>query len=138
MRSLPSLKFFLAALACAGIMFTTGLDQPAQAQNQSPSSETTSLIVMVKDSDSGNPIDQAHLTLQFVQPAGAAMFKKSKKVSYSAKTNMQGRYKFLNINKGEISLFVTAQGHQSFGKKYTLETENQVFEIKLKKPQPLI
>jgi hypothetical protein len=34
-------------------------------------------------------------------------------------------------------LTVTAPDHQSYGKELQLEKEDQVFEVKLKKPQPL-
>jgi hypothetical protein len=33
---------------------------------------------------------------------------------------------------------ITATAHQSYGKELQLDQDNQVFEIKLKKPQPLL
>jgi len=33
---------------------------------------------------------------------------------------------------------VTAERHQTFSKEFELEKENQVIEVKLKKPQPLL
>jgi len=138
MPSFQSPRLWWAPIVCAGLIFSTLRVQPAQTQQKGPSSGTTSLTIVVKDSETGNLIDQARLTLQFEEPGGPARFKKPKKLSYSAKTNAQGRYKFTNINKGQINLFVTADGHQSFGKVYTLENDNQVIEVKLKKPQPLL
>jgi hypothetical protein len=35
-------------------------------------------------------------------------------------------------------LIVTAEHHQSYGKEIELEEDNQVIEVKLKKPQPLL
>jgi hypothetical protein len=35
-------------------------------------------------------------------------------------------------------LIVTAERHQSFGQDFELEQDNQVIEVKLKKPQPLL
>jgi hypothetical protein len=35
-------------------------------------------------------------------------------------------------------LVVTAERHQSFGKEIEVEEDNQVIEVKLKKPQPLL
>jgi len=96
------------------------------------------MTVVVREADTGQPIFQAHLTLQFTEPGGAARFGKARKISYNAKTDSQGRYKFQGINKGTIVLTVTATGHQSYGKELQLEKDNQVFEVKLKKPQPLI
>ena len=71
-------------------------------------------------------------------PGGPGRFGKSQKITYGAKTDAQGRYKFMDINKGTIVLSVTATGHQAYGKELQLEKDNQVFEVKLKKPQPLI
>jgi Carboxypeptidase regulatory-like domain len=126
-------KHFMAAAVISLLVFA-GLSRPAYAQ----SDETANMLVVVKDSATGEPISQALITLQFKQPGGASRFGKSKKLSYSAKTDAQGRYKFTDINKGPIVLSVTADDHQSYGKQLRLEKDNQVFLVKLKKPQPLI
>jgi hypothetical protein len=97
------------------------------------SSPETSLTIVVKDADTGDPISQARLTLTFQQQA-----KLHRSISYSAKTNAQGRYRFTNIPKGTVVLVVTAEHHQSFGKEVEVEEDNQVIEVKLKKPQPLL
>jgi len=75
------------------------------------------------------------VTLQFTVPAAFGM---GKKHTYNAKADAQGRCKLFGINKGTIVLMVTAHEHQSFGKELQLDQDNQVFEVKLKKPQPLI
>ena len=62
----------------------------------------------------------------------------SKLTTYSAKTNVQGRYTFTNIPKGSIHLFVTADNHQSYGKELELEQDNQLIEVKLRRPQPIL
>ncbi len=98
----------------------------------------TSLNIMVKDAETDQPINQARLTLQFREPASMKKLKVSKMYSYSAKTNSQGRCKFSNIPKGTIRLVVTAEQHQTFGKEMELERDNQLIEVKLKKPQPLL
>jgi hypothetical protein len=103
--------------------------KPAQQQ---PIPEFT-LIVVVKEADTGDPISQARLTLTFHQPG-----RLHRAISYSAKTSPQGRYRFTNIPKGTVRLLVTADRHQSFGKEIELEEDNQVIEVKLKKPQPLL
>jgi len=89
-----------------------------------------SFSVEVKDSDTGEAISQARLTLTFKSG------KLHRTVSYGAKTNAQGRYRFTNIPKGTVHLFVTAEHRQSYGKELELEEDNQVIEVKLKKPQP--
>jgi len=136
MFSHHSSRFFLAGLVCS--LLCLGLIRPVRAQNQTPDKSPTNLIVEVKDSETGEPISQARLTLEFEQPGGRGRFGVPKKLVYSAKTNAQGRYKFTDINKGTIHLVVTADRHQSFGKEYELEHDNQVIEVRLKKPQPLL
>jgi hypothetical protein len=97
------------------------------------SSRETSLTIVVKEADTGDPISQARLTLTFHQPG-----KLHRSISYSAKTSAQGRYRFTNIPKGTVVLFVTADHHQSLGKEIEVEEDDQVIEVKLKKPQPLL
>jgi hypothetical protein len=110
----------------AASLVICGLCQPAQ---QPPTPEF-SFNVVVKEAETGDAISQARLTLTFNSG------KLHRQVSYGAKTNAQGRYRFTNIPKGTMHLFVTAEHHQSFGKEIELEEDNQEFEVKLKKPQP--
>jgi hypothetical protein len=138
MNSSQHTKLFAATWVVISFLFFTGLSHTALAQNEKSSEETTTMVVVVKEADTGEPISQARITLQFTQPGTAERFGKSKKLAYSAKTDAQGRCKLLEINKGPIVLTVTATGHQSYGKQLQLVKDNQVFEVKLKKPQPLI
>lgn len=100
--------------------------------------ERTTLHVVVKDSETEKPINQAKLTLQFREPGNKSNLKRSKVVAYSAKTNAQGQCRFVFIPKGSIHLIVTAERHQTFGEEYDLDQDNQVIEVKLKRPQPLL
>jgi hypothetical protein len=109
---------------------------PARAHAATP--ERTTVHVLVKDAASDQPIANARLTLQFREPAGEVRPSRSKVLSFSAKTNAQGRCKFSNIPKGTIHLIVTAERHQTFGQDFELEQDNQLIEVKLKKPQPLL
>ena len=95
----------------------------------------TSLNVLVKGAETDKPVFQARLTLQFRMPGN---LKRTKLVTYSAKTNNQGRYTFTNIPKGSIHLFVTADNHQSYGKEIDLEQDNQLVEVKLRGPQSVL
>lgn len=131
-------RHLMAAGIAAGFLFFAGPSRSVRAQSDQPSEETTNMVVVVKEYDSGQPISQALITLQFKEPGGASRFGKSKKLSYTSKTDGQGRCRFSEINKGPITLIVTADGHQSYGKDLRLEKDNQVFLVKLKKPQPLI
>lgn len=109
-----------------------------QVQARAKDAERTSVNVLVKDAETGQPIQQAHLTLLFREPGKRLKPKLPHHISYSAKTNPQGRCKFLNIPKGTIRLIVTADEHQAFGKDFELERDNQLIDVALKKPQPLL
>jgi hypothetical protein len=123
------LRFRSWILVGAAILLFCGVSEPAQQQ---PIPEF-SITIVVKEADTGDPISQARLTLTFRQPG-----KLHHTVSYGAKTNAQGRYRFTNIPKGTVRLSVTADRHQSYGKEIEVEEDNQVIEVKLKKPQPLL
>ncbi len=131
-------KLFVAAWVATSLLLFGGLSSSAHAQGAKPSTETTNMTVVVKEYDTGEPVSQAHVTLQFSIPHSQAIPRKAKQISYNAKTDPQGRCKLSGINKGPIVLTVTADGHQSYGKQLQLEKDNQVFEVRLKKPQPLI
>jgi len=124
----------ILGLCFAGLLFLLVFQPPAWGD----SPERTSVNVLVKDTASDQPIANARLTLQFREPGGNAPLAQSKKLSFSAKTNPHGRYKFTNIPKGTIHLIVTAERHQTFGRDFELEQDNQLIEVKLKKPQPLL
>jgi hypothetical protein len=101
--------------------------------------ERTNVTVVVKDAETGRPINQARLTLQF-RETGKFGIKPERphRLSYSAKTNPQGRYRFTDIPRGTIHLVVTAERHQTFGKEFEIDKANQLIEVALKKPQPLL
>ena len=123
------LRFRTWVFVGAAILLSCVVFKPATPD----SSQETSLTVVVKDADTGDPMSQARLTLTFHQQG-----KLHRSITYSAKTNAQGRYRFTNIPKGTVRLLVTAERHQSFGKEIEVEEDNQVIEVKLKKPQPLL
>ena len=102
------------------------------------SPERTDFTVVVKEAGTGEPIYQARLTLQFNESGSAVKLRRGKHYTYTAKTNAQGRYKFTGIPKGTIRLLVTADQHQSYGEELELTEDNQVIEITLRKPQPLL
>jgi len=135
MLSSQHTKFVVALWVAASLLLIASSTAPAQGAK--PNSATTNMTVTVRDSDTDQPISQAHITLQFTAPGGPSRFGKSQRISYNAKTDSQGRCKFMDINKGTIILTVTAPDHQTYGKELQLEKDNQVFEVKLKKPQPL-
>ena len=97
----------------------------------------TSVNILVTDAETGQPIYQAHLTLQF-EEQGRKVHVTPKILSYSAKTNAQGRYRFVDIPKGTIHVMVTAERHQSANKEFQVDRDNPLFEVKLRKPQDQI
>jgi len=113
---------------CAGIVILLSCGVCNAAQQQPVPG--FSLNVAVKDAETGDAISQASLTLTF--KAG----KLHRVVTYGAKTDAQGHYRYTNIPQGTVKLIVTAVRHQSFGKEIELEQDNQSIEVKLKKPQP--
>jgi hypothetical protein len=123
------LRFRTWVLVGAAILLCCVAFKPATPD----SSQETSLTIVVKEADTGDPISQARLTLTFQQQG-----RLHRTISYSAKTSAQGRYRFTNVPKGTVVLLVTAERHQSLGKEIEVEEDNQVIEVKLKKPQPLL
>jgi hypothetical protein len=100
--------------------------------------ELLSVNVLVKDAQGDQPVAFARLTLQYRKDGGTLKLGHGKTISLSAKTNLQGRYKFVNIPKGTIRLMVIADRRQTYGQEIELEEDNQVIEVKLRKPQELL
>jgi hypothetical protein len=96
--------------------------------------EQTTVHVLVKDAVTGDPIYQAHLTLQFRKPGG--FLRRSSVISYTSKTDKMGRGMFPFVPMGEITLMVTAPDHESFGKIFKVSKANQLIEVQLRKPKP--
>jgi uncharacterized GH25 family protein len=98
----------------------------------------TNIRIVVADWDTGKPIYQARLTLIFQEKSTTMKVKHSKPISFSAKTDLQGRYRFTDIPKGTVRLMVTAERHESYGKDIKIEKDNQEILVRMKKPQPQI
>jgi hypothetical protein len=131
---MPSDRSRITRLGLVGFGLAAGLLLCSISDLAAETNDVTTVNVLVKDAESNQPINQAHLTLQFRMPGKV----RSKMISYSAKTNSQGRYKFTHIPKGTIRLLVTAERHQSYGKEIEIERDNQLIEVPLRKPQPLL
>ena len=119
-----------AGLAAMALMAVSLLPRTAVC-----SDEETSVRVVVTEASDGEPIFQAQLTLQFKVPV---RFRQPKWISFTAKTNKKGEYVFRGINKGPYHLMVTADGHQSAGKRGKIVSDDPTIQIKLRKPQPQI
>jgi hypothetical protein len=129
MPCIPDISRYLLGLAGAALLF---FSVPWLRGGEEV--EYTNLNVLVRGAENDKPVFQARLTLQFRTPGKG----RSNRTTYSAKTNIQGRYTFTNIPKGSIHLFVTADNHQSYGKQLELEQDNQLIEVKLRRPQPIL
>lgn len=119
----------LGLLAMAGAATALGQQPPPQP--------LITLGVLVTDAQSGQPISQARLTLTFRQPKQGRL-DHAKTLSYSAKTDAQGRYRFPYIPTGTVILMVTDEHHQTFGKQFDVDKDHALLEVKLKPPQPLL
>ena len=122
-RNLPQIVLAFSAGLMAVALFAPAVVRAA---------DETSMRVVVKEAEDESPIFQAHLTLQFQE---SRKLKRDKWITFSAKTDKDGKCLFHHIPKGTIRLFVTADHHQSYGKELELDQDNQVFEVKLRKPQ---
>lgn len=131
MNRTPKDEWLRAGLAWVACLMLPGLFAPASAR----AAAETSVHIVVKDAASEEPIFQAHLTLQFQEPR---KLKRDKWISFSAKTDKNGRCTFRHIPMGTVRLMVTAERHQSYGKEIEIEAENPVIDVKLRKPQPQI
>ena len=98
---------------------------------------TTTINILVTDAQTGQPIPQARLTLQF-EEQGRKVHITPKILSYSSKTNFQGRCRFVDIPKGSIRVLVIADRHQTANKEFQVDRDNPLFEVKLRKPQDQI
>jgi nitrogen fixation protein FixH len=94
----------------------------------------TKLTVKVTD-ERGKPLDRANVRVVFKQGRYKLVLQKLKH-SWELKTSQQGTAKIPEIPKGEILIQVTAKAYQSYGETLTIEEDEKVVNVVLKKPQP--
>jgi hypothetical protein len=128
--------FFGGAAWLAVALLAVSVAGPRTARAEDP--ELVSVNVFVKDAETDQPVQFARLTLQYQQEGSKIKLKRDKTISLSAKTNLQGRYKFVNVPKGTVRLMVIADRRQTFGQEIEIEKDGQLIEVKLRKPQPLL
>ncbi len=98
--------------------------------------QTTTVRVLVKDATTGEPVYQARLTLRFRDHGG--LLHRSKIISYTAKTDKDGKGQFPVVPLGTVTLMVTAPDHRTFGKEFEITKQNQLIEVELQKPHPVL
>jgi hypothetical protein len=97
------------------------------------------ISVVVTDSQTGQPVNQAHLTLVFQTPKDPNnALKRAKTISYTAKTDGEGRCRFVYIPEGPVKLLVTEDRHQTFGQTFNVSKDHSTLQVKMKPPQPLL
>ena len=127
---------FLRRAILALAVISTGLWLATSGRADEP--ELVAVNILVKDAESDQPVSFARVTLQYQEEGSKIKLKRDKTISLNAKTNLQGRYKFLNIPKGTIRLMVIADQRQTYGQEIEVEQDNQLIEVKLRKPQPIL
>jgi len=98
--------------------------------------QMTTVRVQVTDAATGEPVFQAHLTLRFREHGG--LLRRSKIISYTSKTDKDGKGRFPVVPLGTVTLMVTAPDHNTFGKEFEITKANQLIEVKLQKPHPML
>ncbi len=125
-----------ALTGTAGLILLTASWSGAQTQ----SDHLTNVNVSVRDAQTDKPLFQARLTLQFQyrEPGALSPLKRTKTLTFTGKTDVRGRYRFAGVSWGNVRLIVTAPDHQTFSKEFLVDKDNPLFEVKLKRPQPLL
>ena len=123
-----------------GLLLAAGLLAfVASTSLRANSPDLVTVSVVVTDSATGQPVNQAHLTLVFQTPKDPNnALKRSKTISYTAKTDAQGRCRFVYIPEGPVKLLVTEDRHQAFGQTFDVSKDHSTLEVKMKPPQPLL
>ena len=124
-------RALIASLVLAAATFCATI---GRAQEQQPNLIT--ITVVVTDAKTEKPVNQAHLTLVFREKLGKAL--RFKTLSYSAKTDAQGRGRFVYVPEGTVQLMVTNEGYQAFGRDFEVSKDHATLEVKLKPPQSLL
>ncbi|HET7213190.1 MAG TPA: carboxypeptidase-like regulatory domain-containing protein [Terriglobia bacterium] len=96
----------------------------------------TTVHVQVNDAKTGEPIYQARLTLRYRQQGG--FMRRSQIISYTAKTDKNGKSQFPVVPMGTITLMVTAPDHNTFGKEIDITQDNQLIKVELQKPHEVL
>ncbi len=95
--------------------------------------QLTDVTVLVIDFATHKPVFQARLTLEFRN----SQSRRHKMISFSAKTDLRGMYKFTFIPMEPVVLIVTDPNHQTFGRRFEITKANQELRVALRKPEPL-
>ena len=94
----------------------------------------TTISITVKD-QRDTPIDNATVILDFLGSHQIAKLGKRKQTHWEVHTNQEGLAHFPPVPQGTIQVQVVAKNHQTFGKKFDIDTDQKTLDIKLNPPQ---
>jgi uncharacterized GH25 family protein len=94
----------------------------------------TAIRVTVKD-QYDKPIDNAAVILDFLGSHQITKLGRRGQTHWEVHTNQEGLAHFPPIPQGTIQLQVVAKNHQTFGKKFDVDTDQKTIDVKLNPPQ---
>jgi uncharacterized GH25 family protein len=94
----------------------------------------TAVSVTVKD-QYDKPIDNAAVILDFLGSHQITKLGRRRQTHWEVHTNQDGFAHFPPIPQGRIQLQVVAKNHQTFGKKFDIDTDQKTIDVKLNPPQ---
>ena len=112
--------FFVASIATCLILLA------AAAQ--------TKISVTVKD-ERDKPVDNAAVILDFLGSHQITKLGKRRQTHWEVHTNQEGLAHFPPIPQGTIQVQVVAKNHQTFGKRFDIDSDEKTIDIKLNPPQ---
>ncbi|HVO99379.1 MAG TPA: carboxypeptidase-like regulatory domain-containing protein [Bryobacteraceae bacterium] len=97
--------------------------------------ENTTKIEIHVTNLGGHPVDQASVTVKFVEGRDKFKFGAKIRQEWDVRTNQEGIVKIPAIPKGSILIQVHAPNYQTFGQTLNIREDEKVVEIKLNPPQ---
>jgi uncharacterized GH25 family protein len=97
-------------------------------------SEKTSITVNVKD-QRDKPLDNATVILDFLGSRQIHKLGRRRQTHWEVHTNQEGLAHFPPVPQGTIQVQVIAKNHQTFGKKFDIDTDQKAIDVKLNPPQ---
>jgi uncharacterized GH25 family protein len=94
----------------------------------------TAVNVTVKDKFD-KPVDNAAVILDFLGSHQITKLGRRRQTHWEVHTNQEGLAHFPPIPQGTIQLQVVAKNHQTFGKKFDIDTDQKTIDVKLNPPQ---
>lgn len=95
----------------------------------------TRLTIEVTDLK-GDPVEQASVTVRFVEGRSVKSFGKEIVTRYHLKTDSQGIARIPPIPQGKILVQVIAKRFQTFGEVFEVYEPERTIQVQLKPPQP--